>query len=101
MKLRTEAVLRYHKFKKSKSLHEHMYSELQLYKPHTNKQHHGKDFCLIEEKEDFDVCRTTYDNSNIMAVKNIIMPFIESVQEGMESAQNVKSTIGDELDPKN
>ena len=101
MKLRTEVALRYHKFNKSKHLHEHLFSELQLYHPHTNNQQHGQKFCLIIEKEDFDACQTTFDNSDIKKVKKNIMPFIESVQEGMETAHNVKSTIGDNLDPQN
>ena len=101
MKLRTEAVLRYHKFNKLKNLHEHLYSELQLYYPHTNNTDHGELYCLIEEKVDFEICKATFDISNIQNVKKIIMPFIESVQEGMETAHTMKSTIGEELDPQN
>ena len=36
MRKRTKAVLRIHKFKKTKTLHEYLFSELQLYHPHTN-----------------------------------------------------------------
>ena len=96
MKLRTEVVLRYHKFNRSKNFHEHLFSEFQLYYPHTN----GRKNCLAEEKKDFDVCKMTYEKSNIANVKKIIMPFLESVMENMETAHSLKSTIGDELDPQ-
>ena len=101
IKLRAEAILRYHKFKKSKNLHEHLFSELQLYHPHTNNRKDGQQYCLIDESTDLEVCQKTYDESEIFRVKRRIMPFLETVEEGMEAAHELRNTIGDELDPQN
>ena len=101
IKLRAEAILRYHKFKKSKNLHEHLFSELQLYHPHTNNRKDGQQYCLIDESNDLEVCQKTYDESEIFRVKRRIMPFLETVEEGMEAAHELRNTIGDELDPQN
>ena len=101
MKLRTEAVLRFHKFKKSKDLHEHLFSELQLYYSHTNDSKHDPNYSLILEKEDLKACQITYNGSQINNIKKKILPFIESVEEGMEAVHELRNAIGDELDPQN
>ena len=102
VKLSKECVLRFHKFKKDKNLHEHLFSELQLYLPHTNIKKHGRAYSLEQEREDLAVCQKTYAQSQLNRVKNRIMPFLETVEEGMEAAyQESKNTIGDMLDPEN
>ena len=97
MRLRSPQVLRYHKFNREKNPHEYFFSELQLYLPHAN----GSKCNLMKEREDYDVCQKTFLNSDICNVKGKIMEFLESVEEGMEKAQEMKNTIGDELDPQN
>lgn len=101
MKIRSEAALRFHKFKKDKNLHEHLFSELQLYHPHTNLKKHGCKYNLEKEKSDLEICQRTYTKSQINKVKNRIMPFLENVEEGMEAAHELRSNIGDQLDPQN
>ena len=102
MKLKCEQVLRFHKFKRDKNLHEHLFSELQLYRPHTNNKKDGLKYNLKKEREDLDICQETFQASEINKVKNKVMEFLESVEEGVEAAQELmKSTIGDELDPQN
>ena len=98
MKKRSSQVLRYHKFNKEKNPHEFYFSELQLYYPH-GLISDLKNFDLEREREDFDACKDTYLKSGITDVKGKIMPFIESVEEGIEKA-NEQNTIGDELDPQ-
>ena len=44
------------------------------------------------------VCKTTFDNNDIINVRKIIMPYIECVRNSMEGAINIKSSIGNELD---
>ena len=99
MKRRSPQVLRYHKFNKEKNPHEYHYSELQLYHPHGlfSKQ---QNFDLQEEKENFEICKETYLNSAVSSVKQRILPFVESVEEGLEQAKE-QNIIGDELDPQN
>ena len=99
MKRRSPQVLRYHKFNKEKNPHEFYYSELQLYHPHglISDLHN---FDLEREREDFDTCKETYYTSSISDVKGKIMPFLESVEDGIEKAKE-QNTIGDEMDPQN
>ena len=92
MKRKSEMVLRYHKINKQKQPHEFYYSELQLYHPHSSER------SLEREKDSFDVCKETYQTSNLSRVKNKIMEFLESVEEGLERAQELENLIGDELD---
>ena len=101
MKKRSEAVLRLHKFKKTKHLHEYLFSELQLYHPHTNNEADGQDYCLLFERDDLEICQKTYDQSNISIVKRKIMPFLENVEEGMAAAHDFRDSLGAELDPQN
>ena len=99
MKRRSPQVLRYHKFNKENSPHEYYYSELQLYHPHGHITEQ-KNFDLQKEKDSFDSCKATFLKSRVSSVKRKIMPFIESVEEGLEKARE-QSNIGDELDPQN
>ena len=92
MKRKSAMVLRYHKINKQKQPHEFYYSELQLYHPHSAER------SLEREKEDLDVCKETYCTSNLLKVKSKIMEFLESVEEGLERAQELENLIGDELD---
>ena len=97
MKLRAPQVLRFHKFNKEKSPHEYYYTELQLYHPHTINLKTG----LHKEKDDIDVCLQTFNSSRINKVKEKIMPFLQSVEEGLERAQElVQNLVGDELNPQ-
>ena len=81
------------------SPHEFMYSELQLYMPHSSKKKLGP--TLEKERDNFEVCLSTYQKSNIAKVKGKVMEFLESVEEGLEKAKEMQNTIGDELDPQN
>ena len=97
MKLRSAQVLRYHKFNKEKNSHEYYYSELQLYHPHSKNSRHS----LLKEREDINMCRDTFNTSNLSNVKRKVMEFVESVEEGLEKAQEmIDNTIGDELNPE-
>ena len=92
MKLRSPQVLRYHKFNREKNPHEYYYSELQLYSPHTNKPSTG----LNKEKESLDLCLKTFDSGIIGKVKEKIMPYLESVEDGLQKAQElVQNLVGD------
>ena len=92
MKLRAPQVLRYHKFNREKDPHEYLFSELQLYQPHTN---------LIKEKDNMDFCLSSYNSSSISNVKGKIMEFLESVEEGLEKAKEMlQNSAGDLLDPQ-
>ena len=101
MKIRTEAVLRFHKFKKDKQPHEYQFSELQLYYPHTNNPKDGHVYSLELEKDDPDICQETYLSSDIHIVKSKIMPFLVAVEEGIEAAHELHNTVGNDLDPQN
>jgi hypothetical protein len=101
MKIRTEAVLRFHKFKKDKQPHEYQFSELQLYYPHTNNPKDGQIYSLELEKDDPDICQETYLSSDIHIVKSKIMPFLVAVEEGIEAAHELNNTVGNDLDPQN
>ena len=97
MKLREPQVLRYHKFNKEKNPHEFYFSQLQLYHPHTISLKTG----LHQERDDIEICLKTFDNSRINKVKEKIMPFLDSVEEGLERAKElVQNLVGDELDPQ-
>ena len=97
MKLRTPQVLRYHKFNREKTPHEYYYSELQLYFPHTNKPNAN----LLQEKDDITQSIQRFNTSNISNVKGKIMPFLESVEEGLKKAEElIQNTAGDDLDPQ-
>ena len=96
MKRRSAQALRFHKFNKEKNPHEYYYSELQLYLPHTA----SKGCNLIKEKESLEVCRQTYIQSEVFKVKSRIMPYLESVEEGLEITK-MQNSMGDELDPQN
>ena len=74
---------------------------MQLYHPHTNVKKHGRTYSLVQEKEDLAVCQKTYAKSQLNKVKNRIMPYLETVEEGMEAAYQESNTIGDILDPQN
>ena len=76
-----------------------MYSELQLYMPHSSKKKFGP--TLEKERDDFETCLSTYQKSDISKVKGKVMEFLESVEEGLEKAKELQNTIGDELDPQN
>ena len=95
MRRRSPQALRFHKLNKEKSPHEYYYSELQLYYPHMA----SKKCSLKEEKESAEVCHQTYVEGEIFKVKSKIMPYLESVEEGLEKAK-LSSSIGDELDPQ-
>ena len=99
MRRRSVQVLRYHKFNREQSPHEFMYSELQLYMPHSSKKKFGP--TLEKERDDFETCLSTYQKSDISKVKGKVMEFLESVEEGLEKAKELQNTIGDELDPQN
>ena len=48
-----------------------------------------------------DRCVDRFNSYNISAVKGKIMEFLESVEEGMQKAQElIQNTAGDELDPQ-
>ena len=96
MKLRSPQVLHYHKFNREKNPHEYLYSELLLYHPHSRKG-----VTLDKERDDIEICQHTYHSSQIYKVKSKIMEFLESVEEGLEKAQQLQNTIGDQMDLQN
>ena len=87
--------------KRSKNLHEHLFSELQLYYPHTNNSQDGQKYSLIEEMEDLEICQETFNESQFHKVKKKLMPFLENVEKGMDEAREMRKDIGDFLDPEN
>ncbi|HBI40239.1 MAG TPA: hypothetical protein DDY16_04750, partial [Tenacibaculum sp.] len=101
MRKRKPVVLRFYKYNRVKKFHEFLYSELQLYHPHTNNEADGRDFCLFEEKDDLEICQKTYEQSEIFKVKQKILPFLENVEEGMAAARELRDSMGIELDPQN
>ena len=94
MKLKHTVALSLHKINKQKSPHEFEYSELQLYHPHSLLNN------LTNEKESFEACHMTYRSSNLHYVKGQIMKYLESVEEGLERAEELNNLIGDDLDPQ-
>ena len=94
MKLNHTIALRFHKINRQKSPHEFKFSELQLYHPHSLLNN------LDNEKESFEVCEITYRNSNLHVVKGLIMKYLESVEDGLERAEELNNIMGDELDPQ-
>ena len=93
MKRRSPQVLRYHKFNRERCAHEFYYSELQLYFPHSTNADFGPTLEL--ERENIEACQQTYQNSGIPRVKQKIMEFLESVEEGLEKAKELQNNIGD------
>ena len=67
MRRRSVQVLRYHKFNREQSPYEFMYSELQLFMPHSSKEKFGP--TLEKERDDFETCLSTYQKSDISKVK--------------------------------
>ena len=98
MKLRKPCVARLHKYNKIKNPHEFYYSELQLYKPFHCEEMlspNSLDKCeeLYEEKSEHNSKR------KISNVKNILMEYLETVEEGTEKTRNtLESNAGTLLD---
>ena len=95
MKKRSERAIRFHKIKKIKDPHEWYYSEMLLYFPFTSEEELFPD--------DYEMCRDLY-YSNIDKITNIqqnVMPYIKTVTEARERAEEFISNIGDEMDPTN
>ena len=79
-----------------------MYSELQLYHPHSCDAAYGSKYSLKKEKEEFETCQETFGASGFGRVKRKIMPFLEIVEEGIAAAhEHEENTIGDVLNPQN
>ena len=55
---------------------------------------------MNREKANLEICQETYIQGEIYKVKTMIMPYLESVEEGLEMAK-LNNSIGDELDPQN
>ena len=93
-------VVRFHKPKKDQHL-EYIYSELLLYKPFRSED----EFCRDNEERCIALYLDKYPDSSltkIEAVKNIVMPYLNSVLEGREKAEELlaqQKSMGDTLDP--
>ena len=100
MRRRSRQVARYHKVNRTKKPHEYYYSELQLYSKFTEESK--------LEPDDLEKCKLLYEQkseyNNLMKIENVkevLMPYLQSVQEGTEKAQEMlKSNIGDTMDPE-
>ena len=93
MKKRSERAIRFHKINKTKDPHEWYYSEMLLYFPFSTEEELFPD--------DFEMCRDLY-YSNLDKISNIqqnVMPYIKSVTEARERAEEFISNIGDDVDP--
>ncbi len=95
MKRRSPKVLRYHKFKQKTEAHQYYYSEMQLFPPFSKEE----DLFPSEDEK----CRGHYfkNLTKIEYVKSKVLPHTRRVAEARESAENIISEIGDELDPEN
>ena len=99
MRLRmTPLVIRIHKFKMDTETHDYCLSELELFHIFEDEMERKK--C----EEDIEFCYDTYmaNQKDIMYVKKKSMPFMNAVEEAMETAQEIMhNDIGDILDPEN
>ena len=102
MKLRSPMVIKFHKINRSKNPHEHMFSELQLYRPFKSEEE--------LQPEDFEKCKVLYeekceygnDRTKIQIVKKLLMPHLVDVQEGIQHVEEtLESNAGALLDPEN
>ena len=95
MKLRGPRVLRFYKIKQKTNPHEYYYSEMQKYLPFRNEKQELY-------PDDFDRCKEKYmKNKDLIDFAKLeLMPFLESVEEGRERAEEIlESDIGSVLDP--
>ena len=93
MKKRSERAIRFHKINKTKDPHEWYYSEMLLYFPFTSEDELFPD--------DYEMCRDLYYSNidKILIIQQYVMPYIKSVTEARERAEEIISNIGDEIDP--
>ena len=94
VKLRSPRVVRFHKFKQKTNPHEFYYSEMQKYLP------------FKKEKElfpnNFKKCEKKYklNKKQIDFARQLIMPYLKSVEEGRERAEEIiANDNGKTLDP--
>ena len=95
MKLRKPLVLRFHKFKQKTEPHEHYFSQLRLYHPHSKSD-------LDVWENDMDVCIKAYNEAreSINYVRSKVMKYQEEVEVAqMRAQEEYDGCVGDLLDP--
>ena len=100
MRKRSRQVVRFHKFNRTKNPHEYHYAQLQMFSPF--KQEHEL------QPDDFEKCKLLFnkrsshnDDLKIQNVKSVLLQYLESVEEGLERAEELMdSNIGDTIDPE-
>ena len=98
MKRRSRQVIRLHKINANKHPHEYYYSQLQLYSPFRNEAE--------LEPNDLEQCKLLFDRTStyndklrIDNVRSILMPHLESVEQGTARAHDtMNSEVQDMVD---
>ena len=93
MKKRSQKAIRFHKFNKTKDPHQWYFSELLLYLPFKKEEELFPDnleSCIALYVSKYDIISRTREQ---------VMPYLKTVSEARERAEEFLSNIGDEMDP--
>ena len=99
MRKRSRQVVRFHKFNRTKNPHEYHFAQLQMFFPFKQEED--------LQPDDFEKCKLIFnqrsshnDNLKIQNVKSVLLEYLESVEDGIERAEEIMdSNIGDKIDP--